>query len=237
MRHAIAMIVGFIVFLICILLEVAHYFGLIRELIPESVANVINNTSIFVLMSVGLLVFLLAYFDHRLEVRKHSSVAVNRAGLRMADVDFHPKIKLREAGPNVQCLGIEAGNGTAKICFQNVAIPGEQIGYFREARVKVDYSLEAYSEQVATIFPARWIGFDEGEIEVGVTPQCAVLAVYLGTSWIAVDISNNRFQYTPLPSTRLKIVATLFGENNLSLPPIAGLLILGEDGIASFIPQ
>jgi hypothetical protein len=65
MRSIIGMIFAVIVFLVAALLEVVHYFGLLKELIPEKLASMINDTSIFVLMFVGILIFSLAWLDHK----------------------------------------------------------------------------------------------------------------------------------------------------------------------------
>jgi hypothetical protein len=67
MRKVIGMIVGVIVFLIGALLEVAHLTRLIGELLPTFIAERVSNVSILVLITVGILVFLFAWFDHKSE--------------------------------------------------------------------------------------------------------------------------------------------------------------------------
>jgi hypothetical protein len=134
------------------------------------------------------------------------------------------------------------------MCFRNEAIPGKLVGRFKAARLKVNYFLESTGEEVAEIFPARWRGFpDQDEIEIGVTKVCAVLAMHsldpdLGwqahsTRGIPAEIGwKYETERYFLPSSRLKIVANLIGENNLSMDtPITGVLTLGDDRSASFV--
>ena len=88
------------------------------------------------------------------------------------------------------------------------------------------------------------MSFDQDKIEIGVKKQCAEIARPSSFGWEALsikaipgEIGGREYitESTFLPSERLKIVATLIGENNLSLDkPIEGILTLGEDGIASF---
>jgi hypothetical protein len=58
--------VAFVVFLIGAILESAHYFDLIDRMIPAWLAPLINERVNFVLMTVGLLIFLLSFFERRL---------------------------------------------------------------------------------------------------------------------------------------------------------------------------
>ena len=150
---------------------------------------------------------------------------------------------------NVQLVGVEIYQDFPMVlmCFRNVEIPGKPVGYFRSARLKVNYYLESSGEEVAESFPARWSGFaDQDEIEIGFKKECAILAMhsldpYIGweaheTKGIPAEIgwkyiTERKF----LPSDRLKIVANLIGENNLSMDkPIEGILTLGEDRSASW---
>ncbi len=144
---------------------------------------------------------------------------------------------------NVQCVGVMIDQSGAKICFQNVAIPGQEVGRFREAQLRISYSLERSGEEVALVFPARWIGHDKGQIEIGPKTQCAVLTYFTGKSWQTITFRDSplasgwldRIEYITLPSGRISIKATLFGENNFSLEPFMGVLTLGKDGDASFM--
>jgi len=143
---------------------------------------------------------------------------------------------------NVRCVGVMIDQSGAKICFQNVAIPGQEVGRFREAQVHIAYSLESSGEEVALIFPARWIGHDRGQVEVGPKTECAVLAYFTGKSWQTIAFRDSplatgwldRIEYIALPSGNIRIKATLFGENNFSLEPLIGVLTLGKEGNASF---
>jgi hypothetical protein len=147
---------------------------------------------------------------------------------------------------NVQCLGVEISPDFPLVlmCFRNVEVPGKPMGNFKAARLKVTFYLESSGKEVEEIFPARWLGFpDQDEIEIGVKKQCAVIAMHFSTGWVAqstVGIPAGigweyEIENTFLPSDRLKIVANLFGKNNISLDePFTGILTLSEDGTASF---
>jgi len=150
---------------------------------------------------------------------------------------------------NVRCVGVEIEPDfpMVRICFRNIEIPGEPVGRFKAARLKINYYLESSGEEVAEIFPARWIGFpDQDEIEVGVKKVCAVLAMHSRDSDIGWEAHSTNgipaeidWKYTTertfLPSDSLKIVANLIGENNLSMDkPIKGVLTLREDRSASW---
>jgi hypothetical protein len=134
---------------------------------------------------------------------------------------------------NVQCLDVTIEDSTVTIGFQNVLIPGKPIGDFRNARLRVEYRLEATDKEWDTIFPARWACYEQDDIPIGVVPQHAFLASYYDTDkeWYALSTADR----TRLPIGGLKIKATLIGEGNLSLPPITGVLTLGEGGSASFV--
>lgn len=147
---------------------------------------------------------------------------------------------------NVQCVGVEIGPDfpIVRMCFRNIETPGKPFGSFRSARLKVNYISESSGEEIAEVFPVRWIGFDEDKIEIGVKKQCAEIARQSTFGWEALstraipgEIGGREYttDSTYLPSERLKIVATLIGENNLSLDkPIEGILALDQDGSASF---
>ena len=146
---------------------------------------------------------------------------------------------------NVQCIGVTAGEKAAQIGFINIETPNREVGNFHRARLKVRYSVAHSGEEVALVFPARWIGSDEDEIAIEFVPRYAVLAVYIGNQWHGVETvevftsqseseSYYRRELRHLPTTQLSIEAILLGENNLSLPPFTGILTLGEDGSASW---
>lgn len=148
---------------------------------------------------------------------------------------------------NVQCAGVDAGEMAARIGFINIETPNQEVGNFHRARLKVRYSLAHSGEEVALVFPARWIGSDEDEISIEFVPRYAVLAVYIGNQWHGVETievftpqseceSYYRRELKPLPTAQLRIEAILFGEKNLSLLPFTGILTLEEDGAASWTP-
>jgi len=146
---------------------------------------------------------------------------------------------------NVQCLGVRTGERAADIGFVNVEILNRTVASFHRARLKIRYSLAHSGQAVEIVFPARWIDSDEYDISIGFVPEYAVLAVQIGSKWYGVETeevlmphaeieSYNRRKLKPLPSGKLRIEATLIGENNLSLAPFTGTLTLGENGMASF---
>jgi hypothetical protein len=150
---------------------------------------------------------------------------------------------------NVQCVGVEITPDfpVVLMCFRNVEIPGKPVGRFKAARLKVTFYLESSGELVEEIFPARWSGFpDQDEIEIGVKKVCAILAMHSLNSDIGWEAHSTKgipaeiglkyiLERTFLPSDRLKVVANLIGENNLSMDrPIEGVLTLGEDRSASW---
>jgi hypothetical protein len=147
---------------------------------------------------------------------------------------------------NVQCLGVKIEDLAVTICFQNVPIPGKPIGDFRNARLSVEYRLEATGEEWLTIFPARWIGGNQDQVSIGITPQHAFLAAYYPMNdrkWkalISLEKTFNDFSWADringMPKDRLRVKATLIDEENLSLQPITGILALGEEGKASWTP-
>jgi hypothetical protein len=138
---------------------------------------------------------------------------------------------------NIQCLGVTIEDFMVLICFQNVPKPGEPIGDFREARLSVEYRVEATGEVWDTIFPARWASESPQNVSIGVVPICAFLAAYYpleDRKWKA--LRNDKIEGITLPPDRFRIKATLIGENNLSIKPIKGILTLEEDGRASWVP-
>jgi len=162
-----------------------------------------------------------------------------------------PKADSKPSRPNhnVQCLGVTAGEKAAQIGFRNAEIPNQEIGNFHSARLRIRYTLaESPENEVALVYPARWIGSDEDRISIGFVPQFAVIAVYVGEQWHGVSTvevftpqseieSYYRRELTPLPNAQLRIEATLIGDDNLSLVPFTGILTLGGNGVASFSPD
>jgi hypothetical protein len=146
---------------------------------------------------------------------------------------------------NVQCLGVIVGEKAAKIGFRNVEVANQKIADFHQARARIRYTVAASGAEIATVHAAQWADSREYDISIGFDPQYAVVAVFLENCWFAVSTvevltpwseSEAYFkrEYTPLPTGHLKIEATLFGEENLTLPAYYGVLTLTEDGQASF---
>jgi hypothetical protein len=71
MRSKLAFIVGAFVFLLSGVLEVAHYFSLLNDLLGEQIAGHVSQRSIFLLLLAGLLVLIFAWFDTRSEAREN----------------------------------------------------------------------------------------------------------------------------------------------------------------------
>ena len=136
-------------------------------------------------------------------------------------------------------------------CFENVLIPGKPIENFHSARLRVIYRDFSSGETIAEAFPARWHDSPDDSISICADEnKCAVIASCIGSKWTTdslIDVPINpaleygfggseyKRESIPLPLGRIKIKATLIGEQNLSLPPIEGILTLGENGHASFV--
>ena len=247
------MIVAGVAVVAILLLEIAGHVETVERLIPERWMPMINEKLNFALIAVAILIFIAAYFDHKSEKRKlarsNLGNAESQAGNAIpAGMPPQPSIvaKPSRLTHKVKCVGVISGEKTAKIGFVNVEIPDQEVGNFRKARLKIRYILAASGEEVATVFPARWIDSDEDTVSVEFVPRYAVLAVYIGNRWHGVETvevftpqseieSHYSRELRPLPSTQLKIEATLIGERNLSLKPFTGVLTLNESGDASFL--
>ena len=181
-------------------------------------------------------------------MRRHlwNRALLSPSPIALPKVDILPLSAPEKPKCTVQCIGVIAGEKGAKIGFVNVEIPCQEVANFRKARVKVRYLLAASDEEIATVFPARWIDSDEDTVSVEFVPRYAVLAVYIGNRWHGVETveiftpqseieSYFRRELIPLPSGVLRIEATLIGERNLSLKPFTGVLTLNESGDASFL--
>ncbi|MDE3187594.1 MAG: hypothetical protein KGM96_08755 [Acidobacteriota bacterium] len=132
---------------------------------------------------------------------------------------------------------------TALLCFQNVLIPGESVGEFRSARLKITY-YDTNDKEIAEIFPALWWGDSQAvAVDIGATTSCAVAASFLAGKWTACQVidaplnfgTENRLELVDLPIGQVNISATLIGEHNLSIKPIEGMLFLEKDGSALFV--
>ena len=162
-------------------------------------------------------------------------------------------------GHNIQFVGfklIQIDPGLpdlalAALCFENILIPGKSLGNFRLAELRVVYRDFTTGEVIATAYPAKWHDSPDAPIDICADEKrCAIIASSLGSKWatdslIEVTI-NPELQYgpggteykresVPLQLGRIKVKATLIGAHNLSIPPVEGILTLGEDGNASFV--
>lgn len=158
---------------------------------------------------------------------------------------------------NVQFVGFKhiipdpklPGLAFAALCFRNIEIPNQTLGEFRSARLRVDYYQESTGEEITSVFPVRWFDLDTPAISIGVIMRCAVIASCIGNDWATdywAEVPINpalehgfggteyKRAYSTLPLGRIKIAATLFGEQYLSIPRIEGILTLGEEGVAAF---
>jgi hypothetical protein len=139
----------------------------------------------------------------------------------------------------------------ATLCFENSLIAGQEILDFHLARLRVDYSDPSTGEKIAEAFLARWNESPDAPIDIlGSEKKYAIIASCLGSKWTTdslIDVPVNpaleygfggseyKRSHVPLPLGRIKINATLIGARNLSIPPVEGILTLGEDGSVSFI--
>jgi hypothetical protein len=164
----------------------------------------------------------------------------------------HPQ-SLSQAGSkhNVQCLGttqITEPPQMLALCFENVLIPNKLVDEFKSARLKVVYFSHPSGEEILEVFPARWWGTREAAVNLGTKKRCAEIATFIPDSAYITDRFNgwkahqvietkndpNTLLIRFLPLGAIRIVATLIGEGNLSIPPFTGILTLEKDGSASF---
>jgi hypothetical protein len=147
---------------------------------------------------------------------------------------------------NVQCTGFTVFTNddfiTATLCFQNVP-NGKLLGKFEMPRLRVIYYDKPTGEELADVYPTEWWS-DSGDTptDIGAQEQYALVASFFrehGT-WKALEIDEDDLDLSPrlnsvqLPAGDLHIIASLSGTNKLWIPPVEGVLTLGEDGSASF---
>jgi hypothetical protein len=131
------------------------------------------------------------------------------------------------------------------LCFENVLIANESIDELRSARLKVAYYGHPSGEKILEVFPAKWCGTADGAVDIGMKKVCGEIASYgkefppLDSKWNAHEVietktGSNGVLIRFLPNGEMKIVATLIGEANLSLPPFTGILTLEKSGSATF---
>lgn len=150
---------------------------------------------------------------------------------------------------NVQYVGFEVFVDddfvTATLCFQNVPIPGKLLGKFEWPRLRVIFYDHSTGEELADMCPIVWRS-DSGDppTEIGVKKQYAEVASFFkGTlKWTAHELNEpsedfdswHKLNSVDLPAKDVRIIATLSGINKLRVPPVEGVLTLGEGGHATF---
>jgi hypothetical protein len=193
-----------------------------------------------------------------LTLERTESQPVSTTQAAMPQPEFHKGIGLRNPIHNVQFVGFRKIQiapdmpelALATLCFENVLISGGSIADFHFARLQVHYSDFSTGEEIAKAFLARWHDSPAAPIDImGGEKKCAIIASCIGSKWATdalIDAPVNpaleygfggseyKHESVPLPLGRIKIKATLIGTRNLSIPPIEGILTLGEDGATSF---
>jgi hypothetical protein len=185
--------------------------------------------------------------------REDTALRINAENKELLEQNKELKAKLQTRGTpeplkhNVQCVGFKhvvfdpllPELTAATLSYQNVPIIGEEIGEFYNARLKVSFHSDG--EDVAIVFPAKWIDSDSSAITIDVIAKSAIIASCIAGRWGADRLIDpdrgwvyNNVESVKLPVGRIEIIATLFGQSNLSVPPTIGVLTLGEDGSASF---
>lgn len=158
-----------------------------------------------------------------------------------------PKADTNRPRHNVKFIGIKTipANSESPIlitaCFQNVLIPHTPLANFSFAKVKITF-FDSLNKEIGDVFPAVWAE-DEGpsiSLEGGVT-HSAVVAAYAHGKWKVGRVKtsstywegeSHTFEEEILPLGSLRAVIVLFGERNISLPPVEVSLTLREDGTA-----
>lgn len=148
---------------------------------------------------------------------------------------------------NVHFMGVEITDRAVTAIFKNMPVPGEEVGEFRNARLVVEYRFWDSGEEWLTIGAARWSAPNDSRASIEFVPQHAFLAsFYEKSGWRALIPftwdSRDDEESTPeerrdgirLPNGKYRIRATLIGEHNTSLVPVEGMLILNDDGDATW---
>lgn len=148
---------------------------------------------------------------------------------------------------NVQCTGFKVFTDedfiTATLSFQNVP-NGKLLGKFRMPRLRVVYYNLSTGEEIADMCPTTWRN-EEGTapVDIGAQEQYAVIASFFkkDKTWKALELLSDddwlvlKLNSVRLPVRELHIIASL-SAHPLRIPPVEGILTLGEDGSASFKP-
>jgi hypothetical protein len=162
---------------------------------------------------------------------------------------IHPVPLLNSADKpqhNVQCTGFKVFMDdnfiTATLSFRNVP-NGKLLGKFQMPYLRVIYYDLSTGEEVADMCRTEWWN-EEGNppAEIGSQEQYAVVAsCFKGDKiWDALELVEDeavgmKLHSVKLPVHELHIVASL-SAYPLRIPPVEGILTLGEDGSASFKP-
>jgi hypothetical protein len=259
MRSLIAMIVSAAAVLAIALVEIAEHVEMIERLIPERLVPMISEKLNFSLILVAILIFIVAYFDHKNDKRKYAYMSVDGAKTHPIDVQepvdplpvqlTHKPVYSGWTKPahNVQCIGFKLFHDydfvTATLGFQNVPT-GKPLGKFERPRLRVIYYDHLTGEELADMCPAVWWN-DSGDkpIEIGVKEQYALIASFFKTDskWTACESNEpsedfdawHQLNSIELPTGDIRIIATL-SSDSLRINPVEGVLTLEKDGNASF---
>lgn len=241
------------------LFEIAERAEIVKSHLPKWLTAHSDLTVISLL--IGICLYLV--FMHSEEERQEPSVSfppissTNSGGTATATAEggrieqhFHLPIEmtlpqsLSQTGSkhNVQCLGLASISEPPQmlaLCFENVLIPNERVNEFKSARLKVVYYNHPSGEEILEVFPARWWGTREASVNLRTKKMCAEIVSYFDNGWkahqvIEMKTDPNTLLIRFLPFGTIRIVATLIGEDNLSLPPFTGILTLEKGGSASF---
>lgn len=156
---------------------------------------------------------------------------------------------------NVQCVGFKVFSDAlveATLVFKNVP-NGKLLGKFQWPRLRVTYYDHVTGQELTEMVPLVWtgprIGSGYAPDEINADESYAQIAACIpgqNQGWTTCAINEGELDdfgrpredlhAEELPARELRIVAVLSGEHGrLSIPPITGVLTLGEDGSASFV--
>lgn len=151
---------------------------------------------------------------------------------------------------NVQCVGFkviaddEFPLSVATLCFQNVPTMGKLMGKFEYPRLRVIYYANSTGQEIADMSPLQWYGTENGPNEITAEVSYAEIASFLTLAnvWRLFEVNEppgdfddwHKLRHMEVPSGEYRIKAVLSGSYGLNIPPITGILILAEDGTASF---
>ena len=128
----------------------------------------------------------------------------------------------------------------ATLSFRNVP-NGKLLGKFNEPLLRVVYYDLSTGGEVADMGRAEWWNEERNPLtEIGAQEQYAIVASLFKVDmmWNALELVEDeavglKLHSVKLPVHKLHIVASL-SAYSLRIPPVEGILTLGEDGSASF---